>query len=405
MMKNGRLAFHWFICFLILTLAGYSSDPVEPDIIPGAYNIQKYLPFIQSKKVGLVVNQTSVLNSVNLVDTLINLGVDVGGIIEIQRIFTPEHGFKGYTEAGANINNEIYSNRRIPVISLYGKKRKPDREDLTGIEIMIFDLQDVGVRFYTYLSTLHYIMEACAEQHIPLIVLDRPNPNGFYIDGPVLDMNYRSFVGLHPVPVVYGMTIGEYALMINGEYWLADSLQCDLTIVPCANYTHTLYYTLPVPPSPNLPDMRSVYFYPSTCFFEGTVISEGRGTNFPFQLIGHPDFSDHSFSFIPKSMPGYSLNPKFNGKVCYGIDLRKKSIDSLRNLRILDLQYLKTFYDDLSIGDAFFTGYFDQLAGNNKLRNQIMMGLSPEEIRNSWEDDIEAFKKIRAKYLLYPDFE
>jgi len=390
---------------LIISPAGYSQTLNTPEILPGVYDIQQYLPLIASRKVGLVMNHTSIVNSTNLADTLMNLGVNIRGIVEIGRIFTPEHGFKGSVEAGTYIDDEIYSNSTIPVISLYGEKLKPDREDLEGIEIMIFDLQDVGVRFFTYLSTLHYIMEACAEQHIPLILLDRPNPNGHYIDGPVLDEHYRSFVGLHPVPVVYGMTIGEYACMINGEHWLADSVLCELTIIKCQNYTHKSYYTLPVPPSPNLPDMRSVYLYPSTAFFEGTVVSEGRGTDFPFQIMGHPGYSDHSFSFIPRPMKGKSLNPRFKDIECFGIDLRKKSISSLRDEGKINLHYVVQFYNDLAMGENFFIDYFDLLSGNNELRNQIQRGLTVEEIRQSWEEELVVFKKIRAKYLLYPDFE
>jgi len=390
---------------LMIFSALFSNDGADPDILPGAYDIQQYLPLIRAKKAGLVINQGSLINSVNLADTLISLGKDPRENIDIRKIFTPEHGFRGAAEAGKPISDETYSAGNVPVISLYGKKKKPDRADLAGIEVMIFDLQDVGVRFYTYLSTLHYVMEACAEQHIPLIVLDRPNPNGFYIDGPVLDPAYKSFIGMHPVPLVYGMTIGEYALMINGENWLANSVRCDLKIIRCRNYTHSSFYSLPVSPSPNLRGMESVYLYPSTGLFEGTVVSEGRGTDSPFRVIGHPEYSDHTFSFTPRSMEGYSQNPKFKGVVCYGIDLSKQSVKVLRDKRRLNLEYLKSFYNDLSLGSAFFTDYFDQLAGSSRLRNQILSGMSVEEIRLSWNEELKAFKKIRAKYLLYPDVE
>ncbi len=399
MLKNRNIIQFRIVTFLALLTWGCSSAQQEQDIFPGAYQIQQYFPLIHNKNVGVVVNHTSKLNSAHLVDTLLNLGVN------IRVIFTPEHGFRGSTGAGIAVDNETYSNDSLPVISLYGQKKKPESEDLEAIEVMIFDLQDVGVRFYTYLSTLHYIMETCAEQQIPLIILDRPNPNGYYIDGPVLDLQYQSFIGLHPIPVVYGMTIGEYAQMINGEYWLTDSLQCELRVITCQHYTHAAYYELPVPPSPNLREMKAVYLYPSTAFFEGTVVSEGRGTRFPFQWIGHPDYSDQTFSFIPRSLEGYSLNPKWKNEICYGIDLRQIPLESLQHQRFIKLQYLIDFYDDLNKGEDFFTDYFDLLAGSNELRNQILKGMTPEEIRLSWEEELISFKKIRAKYLLYPDFE
>jgi uncharacterized protein YbbC (DUF1343 family) len=398
-MKNSILykVFRGSPAFLLL-LSGCTIAQDSQFILPGANQTKEYLNLLHHKQVGIVVNQTSLVENTLLLDTLLTLGVN------LKAIFTPEHGFYGKSDAGKLIDNGTYCKDSIKVLSLYGNKKKPDKQDLQEIDIMVFDLQDVGVRFYTYISTLHYVMEACAGNKIPLIILDRPNPNGFYIDGPMLDINYRSFVGLHPVPIVYGMTIGEYAQMINGEYWLPDSVQCNLTVIKCQNYTHSSYYDLPVAPSPNLRDMRSVYLYPSTCFFEGTVVSEGRGTDSPFCIIGHPNFSDHSFSFIPRSMPGYSFDPKFSGTVCYGIDLRHIPLDSLKDMRTIDLQYLKTFYDNLALGDSFFMPYFDQLAGNNTLRLQIIAGLSVNEIRQSWTRDLETFKKIRAKYLLYPDF-
>ncbi len=399
MLKNRKSVSFRITIFLILIIPGCSHAQPEEDILPAAYNTEQYLPMISAKKVGLVINHTSVLNYSNLLDSLISLKVNV------RAVFTPEHGFKGTADAGAYVSNERYSNSDIPVISLYGKKKKPNAEDLKGIDIMVFDLQDVGVRFFTYLSTLHYIMEACAEQQIPLLVLDRPNPNGHYIDGPVLDSEYKSFIGLHPVPIVYGMTIGEYAQMINGEYWLADSVQCELTVIKCQHYTHSAFYNLPVSPSPNLRGMRAVYLYPSVALFEGTVVSEGRGTTFPFQMIGHPEYSDHTFSFIPQPMEGYSLNPKLKLINCFGMDLRGIPIDSLQYEKKIILSYLIDFYNDLNLGENFFTNYFDLLAGNHELRDQIIVGSTVEEIRQSWTEDIEAFKKIRVKYLLYPDFE
>ncbi len=399
MLKNRKPVFFRVIIYLILLIPGCSRSQPVADILPGAYNTMQYLPLISDKKVGLVINHTSILGKTNLLDSLVSLKVNV------RAVFTPEHGFKGTADAGSYVSDGTYSNSAIPVISLYGKKKKPDTEDLKGIDIMVFDLQDVGVRFYTYLSTLHYIMEACAEQQIPLLVLDRPNPNGHYIDGPVLDSEYKSFIGLHPVPVVYGMTIGEYAQMINVEYWLTDSVQCELTVIKCQHYTHSSLYRLPVPPSPNLREMRAVYLYPSVALFEGTVVSEGRGTEFPFQMIGHPEYPDHTFSFIPQPMEGYSLNPKLKFINCFGMDLREIPIDSLQHERKINLSYLIDFYNDLNLGENFFTDYFDLLAGNHELRDQIIMGSTVEEIRQSWIEELEGFKKIRVKYLLYPDFE
>lgn len=372
----------------------------KPESIkPGAYQIDAYLPFIESKNIGVVVNHTSVIDRTHLVDSLLSLD------LEITKIFTPEHGFKGKTDAGASVNDDYYSEFEIPVVSLYGNKHKPTEEDLKDVDIMLFDLQDVGVRFFTYISSLHYVMEACAENHIPLLILDRPNPNGHYIDGPVLKQDFSSFVGMHSVPIVYGMTIGEYAKMINGEYWLPDSLQCDIRVIRCRNYSHAVCYSLPVAPSPNLNNMAAIYLYPSTCLFEGTVVSEGRGTVAPFQLIGHPDYSSHKVSFTPQPVIGASLNPKLKGKKCYGIDLRNIPIDSLKKWRSVRLDYLFDFYYDLNLGSEFFIDYFDLLAGTDKLRQQIINGVEIAEIKNSWMEELESFKKIRAKYLLYPDFE
>jgi uncharacterized protein YbbC (DUF1343 family) len=364
---------------------------------PGACQFQDYLFLLQGKKVAAIVNGASLVNKVQLIDTLLSLD------IKITKIFSPEHGFKGKADAGSVIKDELYNNT-IPVISLYGKKIMPSSEDMDGIDIMVLDLQDVGVRFYTYLSTLHYVMTACAKKNIPLIILDRPNPNGFYIDGPVLEEKYKSFVGLHPVPVVYGMTIGEYACMINGEKWLEDSLICNLTVIQCKNYDHNTYYELMVNPSPNLRTMRAIYLYPSLAFFEGTVVSEGRGTYFPFLIIGHPDYPSKNFSFVPESIKGMSESPKFKGQTCYGIDLRDYNIDSLKIKREINLQFLINMYQNLNLGEDFFNDYFDKLAGCSDLRNEIASGKSEKEIRISWKPGLDKFKKIRAKYLLYPDF-
>lgn len=364
---------------------------------PGAFQFQDYLFLLRGKKVGVVVNAASLINKVQLVDTLLSRD------IFITKIFSPEHGFKEKAEAGSVIKDGLY-NHTIPIISLYGKKIMPSSEDLAGIEIMLFDLQDVGVRFYTYLSTLHYVMKACAKNNIPLIVLDRPNPNGFYIDGPILEEKFKSFVGMHPVPVVYGMTIGEYACMINGENWLGDSLNCKLTVITCKNYDHNTYYDLMVNPSPNLRTMKAVYLYPSLALFEGTVVSEGRGTYSPFLMIGHPDYPSKKFSFVPGSIEGMSENPKYKGQACYGIDLREYDPDSLKNLKKVDLKFLIDFYQKLNLGEGFFNDYFDKLAGTSDLKRDIISGMSENEIRASWRPGLDKFEKIRAKYLLYPDF-
>ena len=354
----------------------------------GAEQVEHYLPMILDKKVGIVANQTSVIGKVNLVDTLAALG------IHITAIFTPEHG------AGVSVDNTTDGRTGIPIISLYGSKRKPEKEDVRNIEVMIYDIQDLGVRFYTYISTLHYVMEACAENHIPLIVLDRPDPNGHYVDGPVLEPEFSSFVGMHPIPVVYGMTVGELARMINGEGWLSGGSTCDLKIIPCRNYTHQSKYDIPVNPSPNITSMEAVYLYPSLCFFEGTVMSVGRGTRYPFRIFGSPDYPDHSFSFTPQPNTGNS-DPLNNGQTCYGVDLTNLSSDSLFNLRRINLQWIKAAYDSMAIGDKFFNGYFNTLAGTRKLKEQIEAGLPEDVIRAGWQPALETFMQMRQQYLLY----
>lgn len=394
--------------FLLLNLfssckarSSQNSDPSSenqsaPNIHLGAEILDEYIPLLENKKVGMVVNQTSVINSVHLVDTLLALKVNV------KAIFAPEHGYKGKVERGQNIDNSVDEDLGIPVISIYGSKRKPSSEDLSGIDYMIFDMQDVGVRFFTYISTLHYVMEACAENNVELIVLDRPNPLGYYIDGPVLDTAYQSFIGMHPVPVVHGMTIGEYALMINGEGWLENHKTCSLHIVKAENYTHQIRYKVPVSPSPNLPDMRSIYMYPSICFFEGAEVNEGRGTDTPFQVFGNPTYLPQDFAYTPVSKPGFSLHPKFENEICYGYDLSKTPLEELEEKTQLDLLYLIDFYQKSNNKDHFFNEeFFDLLAGGSKLREQIITGMSAESIRMSWNSGIENFKKIRQKYLLY----
>ncbi len=365
------------------------------DAIAGASRLEIYLPMLEGKNVGIVANQTSIFNNTHLIDTLLNAGAS------IKKIFTPEHGFRGTADEGALINNSIDEKTQLPIISLYGNNKKPNKEQLEGIDILMFDLQDVGVRFYTYISTMTYIMEAAAENNIPLIILDRPNPNGFYIDGPVLKKENASFVGLHEIPVVYGLTIGEYALMVNGEYWLNDSLQCDLTVVPLGNYFRNAIYRLPVKPSPNLPNWESVYLYPSLCFFEGTIVSVGRGTEMPFQVYGHPDMNN-DFSFIPKQSDGRRA-PLLCDKECHGEYLREYAINFNHNKRQMNLSWLINAYEQLKDNEKFFNNFFIKLSGSKSLQEQIESGASEEEIRESWNKDIEEYKKTRKKYLIYND--
>ncbi len=381
----------------ILVLIFLSAILFAGKIIPAAERPELYLPLLKGKNVALVINHSSMVGKIHLADYLLKHHV------KVKKIFAPEHGFRGRADAGAHIRNSRDSKTGLPIISLYGKHKKPTKKDLSGIDMIVFDIQDVGVRFYTYLSTLHYVMEVGAEQHIPVMVLDRPNPNGHYIDGPVLKKRYRSFVGLDPVPVVYGMTIGEYARMLNGEGWLKHGVKAKLTVIPLANYTHDSFYPLPVKPSPNLPNDKAVMLYPSLAFFEGTVISAGRGTTKPFQLYGAPKYRMKKFSFVPRSRPGATY-PKYRGKRCYGVDLSRVNIEKERRKRKLNLGYLLNAYANYGDKKAFFlrNGFFDRLAGTGTLRKQIVSGASEAEIRRSWEKDLWKFRKIRKKYLLYP---
>jgi len=388
------------ILFLMNSVTGCSQSKV-PKLVEytaiksGAEQMNVYLPLIQNKNIAVVTNLASVVETSHLVDTLLSRN------IKIAKIFIPEHGFRGLAEAGELIENGKDTKTGIEIISLYGNHKKPNKDDLKGIDLVLFDLQDVGVRFYTYISTLTYVMEACAENQIKLIVLDRPNPNGYMIDGPILEPEFTSFVGMHHVPVAYAMTIGEYGLMVNGEKWLSGDLNCDLIIIPLESYTHNIIFKLPVPPSPNLPNWQSVYLYPSLCFFEGTIVSVGRGTDYPFQIYGHPDFLLGSFSFIPESMPGKSLHPKFEGKQCFGQELTGYAGNFALNPTQLNLGWLISSYKLLSSTHAFFTDYFDLLAGTDRLRKQIESGMNEAGIRESWQEDLENFKKTRAKYLIY----
>jgi uncharacterized protein YbbC (DUF1343 family) len=395
-----KVSFFYLVFIFLFCSFGHGAQADKSVTIkPGAYSTGEYFKLLRNKNIGVVANFGSLIDHTNLIDTLL------ASKIKVVRIFSPEHGFNVKADAGAKVEDQNYENTNIPVISIYGKSKKPSSAELADIDIMVFDLQDIGVRFYTYISTLHYVMEACSEEAKPLVILDRPNPNGFYIDGPTLDPNYSSFIGMHPVPVVYGLTIGEYAHMINGEKWLKNKMKCRLKVIKCKNYTHQSFYDLTVDPSPNLKDMKAIYLYPSMAFFEGTVVSEGRGTDAPFLIAGHPDYSDRNFSFKPEPRSGASMDPKFNGIVCYGIDLRNTPFEKLQLTSHLDLNYLIRFYNDLKLGDKFFIPFFDKLAGTDKLRMMIIGGKSEYEIRESWQDDLTKYKKIRVKYLLYPDFE
>jgi uncharacterized protein YbbC (DUF1343 family) len=360
-------------------------------ILPGATQQAAYLPLLQGKKVALVANQTSCVGEDHLVDILLYAG------IAVQKVFVPEHGFRGTGGAGELIADGVDAATGLPIISLHGAIRKPTRAMLEGVDVVVFDIQDVGVRCYTYLSTLHYVMEACAEHQCSLIILDRPNPNGHYVDGPVLDLAFQSFVGKHAIPVVHGMTLGEMACMINGEGWLQGQLRCTLTVIPVKNYTHQIPYALPVMPSPNLPNDQAVALYPCLSFFEGTTISTGRGTSFPFQVLGYPSPSLGTFQFTPVSLPNQAKYPKHQDQCCFGVDLR-----NAQRPQCLDLQYLLHFFQLVTAqGEPFFGPTFDIHAGSEQLRQQIEAGCSAEEIRASWQEGLKTYSAMRKKYLLY----
>ena len=381
-----------FAAIFVFSLCGAKAN--DNQVIPGAYRIDDYRDLIKGKTLAIVANQTSMVGETHLVDLLIKEGMNVAAIM------SPEHGFRDMADAGARIESGKDLITGLPVISLYGANRKPTPENLKGIDIVIFDLQDVGTRFYTYISTLSYVVEACAENKVKCIIFDRPNPNGFYFDGNILDPAYKSFVGMHPVPIVHGMTIGEYANMINGEGWLEGGIKCDLTVITCKNYNHSTYYTLPVNPSPNLANQNAIYLYPSTCFFEGTNLSLGRGTPYAFQVYGSPLLPDRGFSFTPESIAG-ATNPPLLGQKCYGVDLRNAMNAGIVPKPQINLEWIINAYNDFPDKNSFFTRYFDTLAGGPTLRQQIQRGLSAAQIRESWKEGLEKFGKIRAKYLLY----
>jgi uncharacterized protein YbbC (DUF1343 family) len=388
--KSTYLFFVFLISFQLISCA---QKPQKTAVIKtGAESTKAYLSKLKGKRVAVVANQTSVIGKTNghthIVDSLLRLK------IKIQKVFAPEHGFRGKADAGEVVKDGIDTKTGLPIISLYGKNKKPSKAQLKNIDVVVFDIQDVGARFYTYISSLHYVMEACAEAKIPVIILDRPNPNGHYIDGPVLEKEHKSFVGMHPVPVVYGMTIGEYGKMINGEKWLSNGIQCKLTVIPLQNYTHQSIYSLPIKPSPNLPNDIAINLYPSLCFFEGTNVNAGRGTHQQFQIYGSPFLDKTGFSYTPKANEGAKY-PKHQHMICYGEDVSKTPRLDFLNLSWL----LKAHQQNKTKG--FFNAFFTKLAGTKKLQEQIEKGISQKEIKASWKAGIDGFKKIRKKYLLY----
>ncbi len=375
------------ITLIFLLIATVS---LAQNIKTGAENFEKYLPLLKGKSVGIVTNQTSIVDQkTHLVDFLLSKNV------KIKTIFSPEHGFRGTADAGEHLNDEIDAKTGLQIVSLYGKNSKPKPEQLQGIDIVVFDIQDVGSRFYTFISTLHIVMEACAENNIPIIVLDRPNPVGSIVDGPILEKEFASFVGMDAIPILHGMTFGEYAKMLNGEKWLENGVQCKLTVIECKNYKREMPYHLPVKPSPNLPNDQSINLYASLCLFEGTNVSMGRGTETQFQIYGSPYLPKSDFVFTPKPNFG-AKEPTYNGVLCYGEDLTQYP-----KLDKIELKWLIKAYNTTSDKSRFFNKFFTRLAGTKKLQEQIEAGVSEEEIRNSWKEGLENFKKMRAKYLIY----
>lgn len=408
------------LAFAVLAVAGACTSPQqtavvseqqttttaakETAIVTGADQTEAYLPYLQGKRIGMVVNQTSIIGNKPSVDSLHALGVN------IVRVFGPEHGFRGDAPAGIKVDDSVDPKTGIQVVSLYGAKRKPTKEDLADIDLMIFDIQDVGTRFYTYTVTLHRIMEACAENGVELLVLDRPNPNGFLIDGPILEPENKSGIGMHPIPIAHGLTVGEFAQMINGEKWLANGVQCKLKVVKVQNYDHNMPYTLPVAPSPNLNTQQAILLYPSTCLFEGTIFNHGRGTMFPFTVMGHPAMKDkYDFSYTPIGIKGMAETPLHQDKVCYGLDLRNYDTNIFRQTGRINLSWMIELYQAYPDKERFFDskqsnqiGSIDKLAGTKRFKEQIIAGVSEEEIRKSWEPGLSQYKQMRQNYLLYP---
>lgn len=376
---------------LVFSFSSFASLP--KNFTPAAAQFEQYLPLISGKKVALVVNHTSIVGRKHLLDTLVAKGV------QVVKVFGPEHGFRGKADAGDHVDNETDPATGVAVVSLYGKHNKPTPEDLKGVEVVIFDIQDIGVRFYTYSSTLHLVMEACAENQVPLLVLDRANPHANEVDGPVLDRKFASFVGLNPIPLLYGCTSGELAQMINGEGWLKNGVKCSLTVIPVPNYKRKESVHISIAPSPNLPNDQAIALYPSICLFEPTVVSVARGTDFPFQAIGTPAKKIGDFEFTPVPKPG-AMDPVMKNQLCFGYDLRQVNAQKMG----FSLKYLVEFFQQTDLKEKFFTSpyFFDKLAGTDQLRMQLMNGLSESAIRKSWSKDLAAYRQIRKKYLIYP---
>ncbi|MDR1707725.1 MAG: DUF1343 domain-containing protein [Prevotella sp.] len=381
---------------LLLLFISLTTSYAQNSIKVGAESTNEYFPLIQGKRIAIMSNHTGIVNNEHVVDMLIREKMN------IVAIFSPEHGFRGNADAGEHVASSVDEKTGIPIRSLYdGKERKPSKESMDMFDILIIDIQDVGLRFYTYYITMVRLMDVCAEYGKKVVVLDRPNPNGHYIDGPILDMKHKSGVGWLPIPIVHGMTLGELALMANGEKWLADGKTCDLTVIKCKNYTHKTLYKLPVAPSPNLPTMKSIYLYPSTCLFEATPVSLGRGTSFPFEVYGHPNMKGYTFSFTPRSIPG-AKNPPQLDKLCYGVDLRNTPDDEIF-AKGFDLTYIIDAYNNLNMGDHFFRSFFEKLVGVDYIRKMIIDGKSADEIKKMWRGDVEKFKLQRKPYLLYEE--
>lgn len=394
-----------FLLFFFSCSVNRKSSSPTTEIQTGAEQMSKYIPYLKGKRVAMMANQTTIVGSSHLVDTLRKSG------IQIVKVFGPEHGFRGNASAGAKVADEVDSATGIPLISLYGGKSKPSAEDLADVDVMIYDLQDVGCRFYTNINALAKMMEACAENKKELLILDRPNPNGYFIDGPILDMKYKSGIGQFPIPITHGMTIGEFAAMLNGEGWLAKGVVCPIKVIPVANYKHSMPYTLPVRPSPNLNTQQSIILYPSLCLFEGTIISQGRGTYYPFTILGSPKLvGQYSFSFTPQGIKGMAETPLHMNEVCYGLDLRTIDPTVIMQAGKINLQWMMELYRAYPEKEKFFDykqsnqmGNIDKLAGVAEFKEQIRQGISEDSIRRTWEPGLQAFRVKRAKYLIYPD--
>lgn len=384
--------------FLLIILAMLWVAPCvqAQRVVMGDEQIDAYLPILKNKRIALFSNHTGMIGQKHLLDVLLEKGMNVVAI------FSPEHGFRGQADAGEKVSSSVDTKTGVPILSLYdGKEQRPSENSMRKFDILVIDIQDVGLRYYTYYITVYRLMDACAQYNRKVLLLDRPNPNGHYVDGPILDMKYKSGVGVLPIPIVHGMTLGELALMINGERWLPASRMADLTVIPCKNYTHQTLYELPIPPSPNLPNMKSIYLYPSTCFFEATPVSLGRGTDKPFQVYGHPNMTGYRYSFTPHSLPGAKNPPQLN-KLCHGVDLSGMSNEEIWK-RGVDLTYIIDAYRNLNLGDHFFRPFFELLVGTDYVRKMIKQGCSADEIKARWQEDVERFKSQRKPYLLYED--